>query len=581
MSNMHDLPLVTTIAVGLSLAFLCGLVAVKLRMPPIVGYLLAGIIIGPYTPGYIADLEIAEELSEIGIVLLMFGVGLHFSVKDLMEVRRIAIPGAIAQIGAATLLGAGLACYFWGWSLQSGLMFGLALSVASTVVLLRALESNGLLQTMNGRIAIGWLIVEDLAMVLAIVLIPALAVSGAVDADGMAQDAGTSAGAGGAHVLLLLLLAIGKVIIFIMIMLIAGRKALPWILTVVARTRSRELFTLAVFAMAMGVAFSAAMLFDVSFALGAFFAGMMIRESDLNHEVADRALPFQEAFAVLFFVAVGMLFNPAILFEQPLNVLAVVAIIMVGKSLAAFAIVLSFGYPLRTGLLVSAGLAQIGEFSFILVALGLAYGLLPEDGCDLIVAGALISIALNPLIFQTMDVIYRHVRRKPKIAGIFNMRDDDLARLRRDEKNALGDTVILVGYGRVGHYLCYNLRGLYDIVVVDSNRERVAALRRDGFHAIAGDGCNAESLKEAMIEKAVAIAIVVPDSFEARRIVEIARALKPSIRILLRVHNDSELEYFARQNVELVLSGPHEIGRRIEAYLQDLKNPQPEPVAPA
>ena len=568
MPTVHDLPLVTTIAVGLSLAFVCGLVAVKLRMPPLVGYLLAGIIMGPHTPGFIADLEIAEELSEIGIVLLMFGVGLHFSVRDLMEVRRIAIPGAIAQIGAATLLGAGLA-HLWGWPLESGLMFGLALSVASTVVLLRSLESNGLLQTMNGRIAIGWLIVEDLAMVLALVLIPALAMAGMGEGD-----------TPGLSPVAQLFIAVGKVILFMVIMLVAGRKALPWLLTVVARTRSRELFTLAVFAMAMGVAFCAAKMFGVSFALGAFFAGMMIRESDLNHEVADRALPFQEAFAVLFFVAVGMLFNPAILIEQPLNVLAVVAIVMVGKSLAAFAIVTSFGYPLRTGLLVSAGLAQIGEFSFVLIAVGTTYGLLPEDGRDLILAGALISIALNPLTFQVSDLIFRLVRRKPKLAGIFNMRDDDLARLRGDEKQALKETVILVGYGRVGHYLCYNLRGLYDIVVVDSNRERVSALRRDGFHAIAGDGGSEDTLREAMIEKAVAIAIVVPDSFEARRIVETARALKPSIRILLRVHNDGELEYFARQNVELALSGPHEIGRRIEAYLQDLKNPQTDPHGP-
>jgi len=562
MPTAHDLPLVTTIAVGLSLAFICGMVAVKLRMPPLVGYLLAGIIMGPHSPGFIADLAIAEELAEIGIVLLMFGVGLHFSVRDLMEVRRIAIPGAIAQIVVATLLGAGLA-HLWGWPLESGLMFGLALSVASTVVLLRSLETNGLLQTMNGRIAIGWLIVEDLVMVLALVMIPALATAG------LTADSSVGMAAIGP-----LFIAIGKVILFMIVMLIAGRKVLPWLLTAVAKTRSRELFTLAVFAMAMGVAFCAAKLFGVSFALGAFFAGMMIRESDLNHEVADRALPFQEAFAVLFFVSVGMLFNPAILIEQPLNVLAVVGIIMIGKSLAALAIVLSFGYPLRTGLLVSAGLAQIGEFSFVLIAIGMTYGLLPDDGCDLILAGALISIALNPLVFQATDLLYRHVRQKPKLAGIFNMRDDDLARLRGDEKQALKETVILVGYGRVGHYLCYNLRGLYDIVVVDANRERVSALRRDGFHALAGDGGNAETLKEAMIEKAVAIAIVVPDSFEARRIVETARALKPSIRILLRVHNDSELEYFARQNVELALSGPHEIGRRIEAYLQDLKNPK-------
>jgi CPA2 family monovalent cation:H+ antiporter-2 len=361
MAITHDLPLISTIATGLSSAFILGLIATKLRIPPIVGYLLAGIVIGPYTPGFVADIELANELSEIGIVLLMFGVGLHFSMKDLMAVRSIALPGAIVQIAAAMALGTVVACYLWGWTIESGMMFGLALSVASTVVLLRGLEEQNLLQSNNGRIAIGWLIVEDLAMVLALVLVPIL---------GEADNGHVTS-----NVFSAMLEALGKVAVFIIVMQVAGKRILPILLESVARTRSRELFTLAVFAAAMGVAFAAAKTFDISLALGAFFAGMMIRESDLNHEVADRALPFQDAFAVLFFVSVGMLFDPRILMEQPTQVMLTVSIIMIGKSIAAFLIVIMFKYPLKTGLLVSAALAQIGEFSFILVSLGLAYGL--------------------------------------------------------------------------------------------------------------------------------------------------------------------------------------------------------------
>ncbi len=554
MAITHELPLMTTIAAGLSLAFICGLICSKLRIPPIVGYLFAGIMIGPYSPGFVADLKVAEELAEIGIVLLMFGVGLHFSLKDLMDVRRIAIPGAIVQILAAIGLGIALS-HFWGWSIESGLLFGLALSVASTVVLIRSLEEHNLLQTNNGRIAIGWLIIEDLVMILALVLIPAMAVT-EESTDPIWQT---------------LAITIGKVCLFVVVMLVAGKRFLPWLLMMVARTRSRELFTLAVFAMAVGVAFGAAKLFGVSFALGAFFAGMMIRESDLNHEVADRALPFQDAFAVLFFVAVGMLFNPMVLFEQPLNVVATVAVIMIGKSLAAFLIVMLFGYPLKTSLLVSAGLAQIGEFSFILVTLGLTYGLLPEDGRDLILAGAIISIGLNPLIFYASKLVYEYVGRKPHLSNFFNMHDDDLAHLRGDEKQALRDLVILVGHGRVGAHISKNIQAAHiDLVIVESNRERVEALRENDFHAIAGDASHAETLEEAAINKAVAIIVAVPDPFEARRIVETARALKPSIRVLVRAHNDEEIEYFNQQAVDLAVTGPREIGHRMVQYLNDL-----------
>lgn len=572
MAVQHDLPLISTLATGLSLAFVFGLIASKLRISPIVGYLLAGVVIGPYTPGFIGNIEIANELSEIGIVLLMFGVGLHFSMKDLMEVRKIALPGAIVQMGAAIAMGAGLAYYFWDWPLHSGLMFGLALSVASTVVLLRALEEHNLLQSMNGRIAIGWLIVEDLAMVLALVLVPALAVS---------INANPEDGAEGSGLGMSLLAALGKVAVFIGVMQFGGKRLLPWLLETVARTRSRELFTLAVFVSALGVAFGASKLFGISLALGAFFAGMMIRESDLNHEAADRALPFQDAFAVVFFVAVGMLFDPKIMMTHPVQVILTSLIIMVGKSLAAFLIVILFKYPMKTGLLVSASLAQIGEFSFILVSLGLVYGLLPQSGQDLVLAGAMVSIALNPLVFRFSRAVYEYSGKNARLSSIFNIAPEaDLSQLSRNEKVSLRETVILVGYGKVGMHISQNVQAAHiDLVIIDSNREKVDALRDSGAHAIAGDATHPETLQEAAIAKAVALAVAIPDPFAARRIVEEARLLNPNLKILVRAHNDEEMDYFYEQNIDLALTGPREIGRRMVEYLNDMRKTQPQPHA--
>lgn len=556
---MHDLPLVTTIALGFSSAFVCGLIASKLRLPPIVGYLIGGILIGPFTPGVMADPAIAEQLSEIGILLLMFGVGLHFSLRDLWEVRRIAIPGAIVQIAAATILGT-LASYLWGWSLASGLMFGLALSVASTVVLLRALEEHNLLHSNNGHIAIGWLIVEDIVMVMALVLIPAIAAGDKNAGDTM-------------QILSSLGIALAKLSMFVLLMVIAGKRILPWLLTTVAHTRSRELFTLSVFAVAVGVAYGASKLFGVSFALGAFFAGMMIRESDLSHEAADKALPLQDAFAVLFFVSVGMLFNPYVLIEKPFHVMLTASIIIIGKSIAAFIIILLFRYPLKTGMVVSAGLAQIGEFSFILAGLGVTYKILPPEGRDLILAGAIVSIALNPVFFITSRWIYEWMARHPEFSRRFNMGDDELSHLSEEEKNTLRDLVILVGYGRVGKHICSNIESSYiDLVVVDANRERVELLREKGSHAIAGDATHDETLREAAIHNAVAIIVAIPNPFEARRIVETARNLNPHIRVLVRAHNDEEMDYFAEQGVDLAVMGPREVGRRMVEYLGTVRN---------
>ena len=560
MAVSSDLPLITTLAVGMTAAFVGGLVASKLRIPPIVGYLVAGIIVGPYTPWFTADTKIAEELSEIGIVLLMFGVGLHFSLQDFMEVKKIALTGALAQITGVTLIGGGIA-HLWGWQLESCILFGLSLSVASTVVLLRMFEERNLVQTVQGHIGIGWLVVEDIAMIIALVLIPALV------------ESGLESNSGGPPPAQLVLIAIGKVVLFMVLMLVAGKRFLPWVLSVVTQTRSRELFTLAVFVMALGIAYGASKMFGVSFALGAFFAGMMIRESDLNHEVADRALQFQDAFAVLFFVSVGMLFNPYILVEQPLKVLTVIAIVIGGNFFIGFTIVRLFGYPLKTSLLVASGLSQIGEFSFILVSVGLLYGLLPDDGRDLILAGAMASIALNPVAFYISRRIYEYAEQRPHLAPIFNVRGDDLAHLRGDEKYVLKDLVILVGHGRVGRQISKNIHDSHiDLVVIDNNRERVEALRQNGFHAIVGDASQEETLREAAIAKSVALVVAVPDPFEARRIVDMARKIKPSLKILVRAHNEEEREFFIGQNIDMAITGPRAVGQQMAAYLNAMKN---------
>uniref|UniRef100_UPI0022EA87B8 YbaL family putative K(+) efflux transporter n=1 Tax=Falsiroseomonas oryzae TaxID=2766473 RepID=UPI0022EA87B8 len=387
----HDTPLIATIAVGFLLAFVFGMAAHRLRLSPLVGYLVAGVVVGPFTPGFVADQKLANELAEIGVILLMFGVGLHFSLKELMAVRNIAVPGAVAQIAVATLLGMGLA-WMLGWGIGAGLVFGLALSVASTVVLVRALQERRILESERGRIAVGWLIVEDLVMVLALVLLPALAPALSSDTRLPAAEIAATVG-----------LTLVKVAAFVAVMLIAGRRIIPWIMHHAAHTGSRELFRLAVYAIALGVAFGAAKLFDVSFALGAFFAGMMMGESRLSQRAADEALPLRDAFAVLFFVSVGMLFNPAVLLDDPFAVVATVLIIVFGKSIAAFLIVRAFGHPTGTALTVSAALAQIGEFSFILVGLGVALHLLPEEGRDLVLAGAILSILLNPFLFSAVE----------------------------------------------------------------------------------------------------------------------------------------------------------------------------------
>jgi CPA2 family monovalent cation:H+ antiporter-2 len=524
----HHTPLIALLAVGLVLAFILGSLAHRLRLSPIVGYLLAGILVGPFTPGFVADPELAMELSEIGVILLMFGVGLHFSVEDLLEVKTIAIPGAIAQIALATGLGWGLA-WFMGWPTLQGLVFGLALSVASTVVLLRAMEDRRLLETRRGKIAVGWLIVEDLVMVVALVLLPALAESMGTTGDG-APGAGSIAGSLG-----LTLLKVGA---FVALMMVVGRRAIPWVLERVAGFGSRELFTLSVLAIALGVAFGSAKLFGVSFALGAFFAGMLLN-GDLSHKAASDSLPLRDAFAVLFFVSVGMLFDPMILVEQPLPVIATFLIITLGKSLAAFVIVRAFGHPNSTALTISASLAQIGEFSFILAGLGVSLAILPEDGRDLVLAGALLSIIANPLIFAVLDQWEaRQAKSEPDMPSK-PAQPVDLGPPRPTEGHA-----ILIGYGRVGGEIAKLLRERQvPLVVIDDDMDLVQKARDAGFPAIRGNAAAHRVLDEAAPATAKLVVLAIPQALEAGEVIARLRALNPELTILARAHSDSEVRH--------------------------------------
>ena len=555
----HATGLISIIALGLVCAFVGGMAAQRLRLPPLVGYLVAGIAIGPFTPGFVGDAEIAAQLAELGVILLMFGVGLHFSLKDLMAVRAIALPGAVVQIAAATAMGAGLAAAF-GWSLGAGIVFGLALSVASTVVLLRALEGRGLLDSDKGRIAVGWLIVEDLAMVLALVLLPALAPSlgGAAPQDG---HAGAAHGIG-----VTLGLTLAKVGVFMAVMLIGGRRFVPYLLGLAARTGSRELFTLAVLASAVGIAFASSELFGVSFALGAFFAGMVLAESDLSHQAAADSLPLQDAFAVLFFVSVGMLFDPGILIREPLSVLGVLGVIVVGKSLAAIAIVLAFGHPVGTALTIAASLAQIGEFSFILAGLGISLKLLPEPGRDLILGGALLSITLNPLFFALAERASAWLGERPDLRRRLERRRAAALPVSVGEPGMRGHAV-LVGYGRVGSAIAGALADWnLPYVVVERDRRRVEELRSEGVPAVFGDATAPGILEAADIGAAHLLVVATPDSHQGRRLLAKARAANPGIDSVVRTHSDAERRRLEEDGVGLVLMAERELALGMMTY---------------
>ncbi|MDI1342467.1 YbaL family putative K(+) efflux transporter [Polaromonas sp.] len=553
----HSVSLISTIAAGLGLALIFGYIAARMKLPSLVGYLLAGVLIGPFTPGFVADAAIASQLAEIGVMLLMFGVGLHFSLDDLLAVRKIAVPGAVVQMTVATALGMGLA-HWWGWNLGGALVFGLSLSVASTVVLLRALESRGVLDSANGRIAVGWLVVEDLAMVLVLVLLPPLggwlSGRGEADIDSLWKTLG------------LTLLQVGG---FVALMLVVGRRFFPWVLWQVQRTGSRELFTLCVVSAAVGIAFGATALFGVSFALGAFFAGMVMRESEFSHRAAEESLPLRDAFAVLFFVSVGMLFDPWVIVERPLQVLAVVAIIVVGKSLAAMALVLGFRYPLNTALTVSASLAQIGEFSFILVAMGVSLQLLPPEGQSLVLAGALISIALNQLVFKAVEPLQQWILAKSPLARKLEARDDPTAELPAStEEKYLSRQVVLVGYGRVGRRIAQALTAnQLPYVVVEQNREAVERLRSEGLMAVSGDAAEPVVLVQAHIANARMLVIATPDTLNVRQMVNTARTLNPAIEIVVRTHSEAEAKLLESEHAGKIFLGEEELAQSMMRYV--------------
>ncbi len=562
----HHTPLIATIAAGFVLAYLFGSLANRLRLSPLVGYLLAGVIVGPFTPGFVADKELSVEISEIGVILLMFGVGLHFSLKDLMSVKHIAIPGAVVQIAVATLMGMGLS-WAMGWGLGAGLVFGLALSVASTVVLLRALEERQLIDTRRGKIAVGWLIVEDLVMVLALVLLPAL--SGVLG--------GIPQGDGSSSIGMQLLITLGKVSAFVVLMVVVGRRVIPWLLERSAGTGSRELFTLAVLAIAMGIAYGAAQLFGVSFALGAFFAGMILNESEHSHKAAEDSLPLRDAFAVLFFVSVGMLFNPAILVEQPLLVIGTFLVIVLGKSLAAMLIVLAFRKPLSTALTISVSLAQIGEFSFILIGLGIGLNLVPEAGRDLVLAGAILSILCNPLLFLAID------RLQPWLDRRENTTPADQVSAADSEDNDLHPITetghaILIGHGRVGSRISRRLRSEgVPLVIIDDNRTRAQELREEGFSVVLGNAASTHVLELANVTAARWLMIAIPNSLEAGQIAIHGRQANADLDIIARAHFDDEVDYLQTHEADLVVMGEREIAR---VMFERLGLQAPAPVTP-
>ncbi len=565
----HNISLITTVAVGFGAALILGFIAERIKIPALVGFLVAGILIGPGTPGFVADMHIAHQLSEIGVMLLMFGVGLHFSPGDLMAVRRIAIPGAIVQLSVTTLVGMSLA-WWWDWSMGGALIFGLSLACASTVVLLKSLESRNLLDTMNGRIAVGWLVVQDLVTVMVLVLLPPLA--GVLGSTTAVANVSTP-----------LWMTIGQTLLqvaaFIAIMLIAGRKILPWLLWQVARTGSRELFTLAVIAIAIGIAYGASGMFNVSFALGAFFAGTVMRESEYSHRAAEESLPLRDAFSVLFFVSVGMSFDPSIVLSQPMRVLMVVGIVIFSNALVSLALVIALRYPLNTALSVAASLAQVGEFSIILAGLGLTLGLLPQEGMSLILAGVIISIALNSAVFAAIEPVRRWVLAHSELARWVEQRQDPFAELPMStERKYLEGQVVLVGYGRVGSRIAQALdaRGI-PYVVAERSREIVESLRKKGIAAVSGNAADPAVLIQAHIAHAAMLVVATPDTLHVRQMADTARALNPSIEILLRSHNEEESDLLRKEGIGDVFFGEEELAKGMTGHVLDRFAPPSAP----
>jgi len=554
----HDVDLIILLAVGFGVALFFGYIAARLRLPPLIGYLIAGIIISPNTPGIEADIHLANQLAELGVMFLMFGVGMHFSLNDLLQVRRIALPGAILQIAVATLLGIGVSM-LWGWSFGSALVFGLSLSCASTVVLLKALGDRGLLDSVNGKIAVGWLLVEDLVMVLVLVLLPATAVLLGGKAPAGAQG----------NIWLTLGITLLKVIGFIAFMLIVGKRVVPIIMQFVARLGSRELFTLTVVAAAVSIAYGSYAIFGVSMALGAFFAGMVVKESDFSHRAEEETLPLREIFSILFFVSVGMLFDPHILIERPLHILAVIAIIMVGKTLAAMALVLFFRYPINTALTVGASLAQIGEFSFILATLGVSLGLLTLEAQNLILAGALFSITLYSFVFSAVEPVQRWIRERSHLARLLERSGDPLAMLPDEVDQAyLRDQVVIVGYGGVGRRITENLINQnIKVVIAEENREIVEKLRQANIAAVSGVATEPGVLIQAHIMHARLLVISPMDILDIHRIVDIAKQLNPQIQVLICAESKEEAAVIRDENIGEVFYAKEEMAKNMSHHI--------------
>lgn len=531
---MHDLPLVTTIAAAFTAAWILGLLTQWLRLSPIVGYLLAGIVIGPHTPGFVGDTKLAIQLAEIGVILLMFGVGLHFHLKDLLAVKNVAIPGAIGQSLVATVLGVAVAMAF-GWTVKSGLVLGMAMAVASTVVLIRVLTDNRQLDTTHGHVAVGWLIVEDILTVIVLVLIPALGTA-AVSGDHAPVDR---------SFLMTLLISLGKLAALVAIMFLAGSTIIPWILVRVARLRSRELFTLTVLVMAMAIATGSYFAFGASMALGAFLAGMVVGQSPVSHQAAADALPMRDAFAVLFFASVGMLFDPMFIVREPLLLLAALGVVMIGKPLAALVIVAAIGYPLRTGLTVALALAQIGEFSFILSDLGRAHGLLGESGHNVLVATAIFSITVNPMLFKLIGPLEQFILRTPMLAKLLNRRSqkrEHELNQRAGELLETGSTpvAVILGYGPVGRAVDAILRERkVETVIVDLNMDTIQELTRNGRAAIYGDAYNIEVMYQAL-PRATHLIITLPHSTNRNPLIASAKLINPAIKVFVRARYLSE-----------------------------------------
>ncbi len=541
----HNLVLFTTITVALLTAFTGGFIARKLGLPTLVGYLLAGMAIGPFTPGFVGEIDYISQLAEMGVIFMMFGVGLHFSLKDLWAVRRIAIPGALFQMLFATGLGLALT-QLWGWSVNSGLVLGLAISIASTVVLLRGLMDNGLLSTQHGQVAIGWLVLEDLATVAILVLLPTLFGS---TTGPIWQSA---------------LLVVGKTAVFVALMLFVGAKLMPWLLTRIAYTRSRELFILAVVALALGTAFGAAELFGVSLALGAFLAGVVVGESDVSHQVGAELLPFREIFAVLFFVSVGMLVNPAALIENIWQVAALTGLIVFGKAFVT--LLLGFVIPasLRTVLVVAAGLSQIGEFSFIVGQAGVALGVLTPDQYGLILAGALFSIVLNPLMFKALPPVEKWIQGKPWLRRLLE-RSVTVPPLVKD---GLTGHVVVVGYGRVGKHIVTVLERLQvPYLIVEQDASKASDFRKSGLPTLLGDAANSEILTHAELDQASALVVTVPDETVTELVVITARALAPNLPIIVRAATTTGLQRLAHHGARYVIHPEMEGGLEIVRHM--------------